>query len=323
MLSYASHFDPIVVARSMAIAVFASFVALDLAKRMQGSDRALARRWLLGGSVVLGTGIWSMHFLGMLAFSLPTAIGYTPGFTLLSWCAATAVSAVALTVASTAHLPGRRLAIAATTMGAGIFAMHYLGMAAIDMAPGIVWDATLVAASFAIAVAASAAALQIFFWLRTTSGARGVAFQLLAALVMGLAISGMHYTGMAAASFPLGSICLSADSMGGDLVQTIVSGSTVALLAITLLASSFDARVQSRSVRADEALRRANADLEREHERFRALTTLSSDWFWEQDLQGRITTLVNSVALTAGLAREDYLGKTIMELGWRPVDADG
>ncbi len=105
---------------------------------MQSGKRTLARRWWFGGSVVLGTGIWSMHFFDMLAFSLPIAIGDTPGLTLLSWCAETAVSAVALTVAG-APLPSRRgLAIAATTMGAGIFAMHYLGMAAIDMAPGIV-----------------------------------------------------------------------------------------------------------------------------------------------------------------------------------------
>jgi hypothetical protein len=143
------------------------------------------------------------------AFSLPIALGYTTALTVASWVAGVAVSAVALFVASRGSLTWRRLTGGALAMGAGICAMHYTGMAALDMAPGIVWNPLLVAASAVIAVGASAAALLIFFWLRKIGAWRGLHCQALAALVMGVAICGMHYTGMAAANFPAGTVCLS------------------------------------------------------------------------------------------------------------------
>ena len=317
-----THYDPSVVALSIVIAVFASHVALDLAKRMRDGDRAMIRNWWIGGSVALGTGIWSMHFVGMLAFSIPVAIGYAPLPTVLSWCAATVVSAIALAVASKDVLGWRRLATGSATMGAGIFAMHYIGMAAIDMAPGIVWNPTLVAASLVIAVAASAVALQIFFWLRVASGRRGDAYQLLAATVMGLAISGMHYTAMAAASFPVGSICLSAGALGGNVLNILVAASAFMLLTIALLTSTFDARMQTRTALLAASLHAANDKLHREHERFRALTALSSDWFWEMDERGAFTDISASVASGKGIPSPHYFGKTTGELGWVPVDAE-
>src|SRR5437879_3179466 len=157
----------------------------------------------------MGTGIWSMHFVGMLAFSLPIALGYTKLLTFLSWVAAVFVSAIALAIASLGSLSIKRLAAGSLAMGAGICCMHYIGMTALDMAPAIVWSKTLVAASAGIAVTASAAALLIFFWLRKVSSRRGLIYQATAALVMGVAISGMHYTAMVAVSFPYGTVCLS------------------------------------------------------------------------------------------------------------------
>src|SRR5690606_989992 len=138
-------------------------------------------------------GIWSMHFVGMLAFKLPIMVGYDHFITLISWLAAVAVSYVALKVASHATLSLRRLLAGSFTMGAGICAMHYLGMHAMQVVPGIVWDWALVAASAAIAMAASAVGLLIFFWLRGRQG-RAVHWQIAAAATMGVAIAGMHYT---------------------------------------------------------------------------------------------------------------------------------
>ncbi len=148
-------------------------------------------------------------------------------------------------------------------MGAGICAMHYTGMAALDMAPGIVWDPWLVAASAAIAVAASAAALWIFFWLRSFAGWRNLLYQAGAALVMGLAICGMHYTGMAAANFPTDSVCLSADGIGGDKLGVLVSLSTLELLAMTLFTSTLDAHMRGTLSRANVQLQSANEELRR------------------------------------------------------------
>ena len=255
-------YDPWVVGASLLIASFASFVALDLAKRVRTQDRGVALSWWVGGSIAMGTGIWCMHFVGMLAFSLPIALGYTPLLTFASWVAGVAVSAVALFVASRGSLTWRTLASGALAMGVGICTMHYTGMAALDMSPGIVWNRLLVAASALIAVSASAVALLIFFWLRKVSALRGLLFQAVAALVMGVAICGMHYTGMAAASFPEGAVCLSANALAGGGLGALVALSSVALLTMTLFTSTLDARMQSKTVRLAGSLKVANAELE-------------------------------------------------------------
>ncbi|CAN5751569.1 bifunctional diguanylate cyclase/phosphodiesterase [soil metagenome] len=258
----AASYDPWVVLVSIGIATLAGYVSLDLAKRVRAPDRGVARAWWIGGSLALGTGIWSMHFVGMLAYSLPIALGYTKWLTFVSWIAAVGVSAVALAVASSGSLRPFRLAAGSVCMGAGICAMHYMGMAAIDVAPGIVWDYRLVAASVVIAVTASGTALAIFFWLRKVSESRGALMQVLAALVVGLAISGMHYTGMAAASFPEGAVCLSANSLAGSNLGALVAFSSVAMLVLTLATSLYDARAQSKSARLADSLQAANAQLQ-------------------------------------------------------------
>ena len=255
-------YDLWVVAASFLIASLASYVALDLAKRVRATDRGIAFAWWIGGSIAMGTGIWCMHFVGMLAFSLPIALGYAPALTAVSWAAGVGVSAVALSVASRGSLKWHRLVGGALAMGVGICAMHYIGMAALDMTPGIVWSVPLVASSALIAVGASAAALVIFFWLRQANDRHGVYYQIVAALVMGAAICGMHYTGMAAASFPAGSVCLSADGLAGNLLGTLVALSSVALLALTLFTSMIDARMQSKTAKLATSLKVANGKLQ-------------------------------------------------------------
>jgi len=256
-------YSPWIVAASLLIASFASYVALDLAKRAQARERGVARNWWLGGSLAMGTGIWCMHFVGMLAFTLPIALGYTLGLTAASWLAAVVVSAIALHVAGQGALTWRSLAGGSLAMGLGICAMHYIGMAALDMSPAIVWDRRLVAASALIGVGASGAALLMFFWLRRLAERSAVILQPLAALVMGIAICSMHYTGMAAASFPEGSVCLSANVLNGPELGTIVSVFSVALLAMTLLTSMMDARMRSSLKVANVKLESANEELRR------------------------------------------------------------
>jgi signal transduction histidine kinase/NO-binding membrane sensor protein with MHYT domain/ActR/RegA family two-component response regulator len=197
----------------------------------------------------------------MLAFSLPIALGYTRLLTFVSWAAAVAVSVVALGLASRGSLTLARLAGGSLAMGAGICAMHYLGMAALDMAPPIDWNAGLVAASAAIAVVASAAALMIFFRLRRVSKRHELAYQVAAAAVMGLAISGMHYTGMAAAGFPADSACLSATVLSSGSLSLLVGAAAVTVLGLTLFTSIINGRMQE--ARLAGSLRIANADLQR------------------------------------------------------------
>jgi len=250
-------YDRQLVLTSLLIASFASYVALDMAKRMWATEFRVALGWWAAGSLSMGTGIWSMHFVGMLAYSLPIPLGYTVFLTVLSWVAAVAVSGLSLWLASHGRLTPTHLGGGALLMGAGICAMHYTGMAALDMAPPIVWRWELVVASATIAVGASAVALLIFFWLRVVKASRGRFYQLVAALVMGLAISGMHYTGMAAANFPLGSVCLSANTLNGVQLGWLVILASLALLTITLFSSTWDTRVQLAA-----SLKTANAELQ-------------------------------------------------------------
>jgi PAS domain S-box-containing protein len=296
-------YDPWVVVASVLIASFASYVALDLAKRVRTADRSVALTWWVGGSIAMGTGIWSMHFVGMLAFSLPIALGYTKLLTFLSWVAAVVVSMVALWVASRGSLTMPRLAGGSVAMGAGICSMHYIGMAAMDMSPGIVWDASLVAASAGIAVGASAAALLIFYWLREVGKVRGLLYQAAAAIVMGLAISGMHYTGMAAANFPDGSVCLSADALSGTTLGTLVVLATVTLLSLTLFTSIVHARMQASSAR-----------LQRSEERIRSILAHASDAFIGIDRQGLITEWNRQAEATFGWGRAGVLGRSLADL---------
>src|SRR5262245_18636081 len=124
-----ARYDPAMVVLSVLIASMASYIALDLAQRVRTRDRAVALGWWVGGSLVMGTGIWSMHFVGMLAFSLAIQVGYALGLTVASWAASVGVSGIALAVAGGGRLTPQRLVGGASAMGAGIFAMHYLGMA--------------------------------------------------------------------------------------------------------------------------------------------------------------------------------------------------
>lgn len=263
-------YDTRVVGLSVLIAAFASYVALDLARRVRTHDVFSSVMWAVGGALVMGSGIWSMHFVGMLAMELPVSVGYDPATTFLSWLAAVGVSALALTIAARDRLSPTVLLSGAVAMGGGICVMHYTGMAALQMQPGIVWDPWLVAASAAIAIGASSVALVIFFRLRALQGMRMRLAQAGAALIMGLAISGMHYTGMAAAGFQDGSICLSIEGLRGSSLGSIIVVATVILLSLTLFTSILDARMRDRASnlarslkQANEQLQGANAELQR------------------------------------------------------------
>src|SRR5581483_8390047 len=179
---------------SVLVAIVVSYTALRLAARVAHAHGSSARLWLAGGSVAMGTGIWSMHFVGMLAFSLPIPLSYDVARTFGSLGIGIASSVFALTLASRPRQSLVRLSSGALVMGAGICAMHYVGMSAVQIRPAITYEMRLVAASAAIAVLASFAALWLFAHLGAGSSWRVRLVRAAAAFGMGLAISGMHYT---------------------------------------------------------------------------------------------------------------------------------
>ena len=229
--------DPWLVAASLLIAAFASYVALDLVRRDRHGAPHTAFVWWAGGSLAMGTGIWSMHFVGMLAYSLPIALAYDPLPTAVSWIAAVAASGIALGIATRGRLTHRRLAIGSFAMAAAICAMHYIGMAAIPIEPGFVWDRARVAASAGLAIGVSAAALLLLDRLARADG-DGRFAQAVAAAVMGAAVAGMHYTGMAAAGVPVAAVCRTAGALGGDGLTTLLVLSTSATLMLAVLLGS-------------------------------------------------------------------------------------
>nr|WP_255662560.1 bifunctional diguanylate cyclase/phosphodiesterase [Acidovorax sp. D4N7] len=254
--------DPGVVAASFAIALFASYVTLDLARQLRHSTRQVALAWWAAGSLVMGTGVWSMHFLGMQAFALPIPVGFDSRLTLLSWLVAVSASGMALRLASRQRVGRRHLAFGAGVMGLGISAMHYIGMGAMRMAPGIVWNQALVALSVLISLLASATALCLFNAFREAGRAHRHLLQGAAALVMAVAIFGMHYTGMAAAHFATGSVSLSAGELSGPGMTALVLMATLLLLVSTLFTSVLDARLQSTARRLAQSLQESNARLQ-------------------------------------------------------------
>ncbi|MDH5834877.1 putative bifunctional diguanylate cyclase/phosphodiesterase [Luteimonas kalidii] len=255
-------YQPALVATSYLVAALAAYVALDMAGRIDASRGWAARGWLLGGAIAMGVGIWSMHFIGMLAFRLPIPLGYDLAITLYSLLIAIASAGYALWVVSGPSLPPRRLAVAAMVLGAGIAAMHYVGMAAMRMLPGIDYHAGWFAASILIAMVSAGAALWIAFRLR--SDGKGVFRRRVgAALVMGFAIVGMHYTGMAAARFPPGSICGAAlaDGIPQHWLASLVGTTTFAILAMALVVAILDRRLQERTSLLASSLHKANQEL--------------------------------------------------------------
>jgi diguanylate cyclase (GGDEF)-like protein len=231
------------VAVSLAVATLASYTALDLAGRISTMARARTRHlWLAGGAAAMGTGIWSMHFIAMLAFSLPIPLGYDFAITGYSLGIAIVVSYFALYQVARPTLAVKRLVTGGVLMGIGIAGMHYTGMAAMQMQPGIHYRPSLFAASIAVAIVASIAALWIAHALRDASVHRVLTKRIGAAGVMGLAITGMHYTGMAAADFLPGSICGAANGVNAQWLATTIMLFTFAILIVTLILSRFDAR---------------------------------------------------------------------------------
>lgn len=224
------------VAASYCVAVIASYTAIYFGTRVFELEGNKRQWWLLAGALCLGSGIWSMHFVGMSAYDMPMGMEMTfsAGLTALSWLPAMLASGLALYLITLPEVFGRGIAGGALVMGAGIFCMHYLGMHAMQMQPAIQYDPVWVSVSGAIAVLASGAALLICRKIREVPREWSVWVKAFAALVMGAAICGMHYSGMAAAIYPMGAEAAADNALRGDWmgVPTAIAASVLLLLAI-------------------------------------------------------------------------------------------
>ncbi len=302
-------YDYRLVTLSVLIAVFASYAALDLAGRVTSANGRVRLLWLSGGAFAMGIGIWSMHYIGMLALRLPIPVQYDWPTVLLSLLAAILASSIALFVVSRQKMGLVRALVGSLFMGGGIAAMHYTGMAAMRLPAMCHYSPGLVTLSVVLAIVISFVALLLTFYFRGETSAGGWK-KATSALVMGAAIPVMHYTGMAAASFtphPLSdrsltrAVGISSLGVAGIIVVTFM------VLGLAVLTSLLDRRfsVQARELEASE-------------ERYRAFMNNIPAIALIKDNQGRILYINEPMARIYNINLEDVRGKHLAD--WIPEE---
>jgi PAS domain S-box-containing protein len=263
------------VALSVVVATLGAYVAVEIAQRVRAAGHRHRIVWTSIGALAMGLGIWSMHFVGMLALTLPVPVWYEALFTFGSVAAAVGGCAIAFLIFNRPTVGGWLLAVASVVMGGAIAGMHYLGMAGIRMGGNVTYDPVIVALSIGVAVTVSFAALALTRNLLEAGAARGPLLKKMgASLLFAVAVAGMHYTGMAAAHFtppaagwrPTGYLLLGTYHLG-----LLVAISSIILVAIVLAVTRF--------VRWTSATK----------SRFEALLDLSPQVVWFGQPDGQIT----------------------------------
>ena len=257
---------------SYLVAVTASHVTLLLAARVRDPHATNWKLWVVSGGLAMGIGIWSMHFVATLALKLPIQVAYDLSLTALSWVFAISACSAAFIVLRRLTGKHREFLVPGALIGIGIASMHYTGDASMQLFPAIRYDPLLFIASILIAIGAATAALWIAFHLAKQ---RAVFTNFGAALVMGAAVVGMHFTAVAAAEFHPGAICLaSGPRLDEEWMAYTIGGFTFVILTATMLLSAYDARLSAAISGGAERLRQANEQLElRVRERTRELAS--------------------------------------------------
>jgi two-component system, sensor histidine kinase and response regulator len=300
-----SSYDYRLVALSLVISVLASYAALDLAGRITSTTGSIRRLWLTGGAVSMGTGIWSMHYIGMLAFRLPIPVQYDWPTVMVSLWAAILASAIALFVVSRKTMGFSRAIVGSVFMGSAIAGMHYIGMEAMRLSAACDYSLWIVAISVASAILISFVALWLTFQVRgeKNSGGRRKA---LCALTMGAAIPVMHYTGMASASFVF------SPTVTGDLSHALNISSlgtasiiiaTFIILGLAVVTALIDRRFSGRTL-----------ELESGEKRFRQILETSFDAFVGMDSGGKIVNWNAQAERAFGRSYADVDGRSLSEV---------
>jgi PAS domain S-box-containing protein len=287
------------VALSVVMAILASWAALDLAGRVTAARGTQRLYWLAGGAVAMGIGIWSMHYIGMLAFSLPVPVRYDWPTVLVSLVAAIFASGVALFVVSRKKMGASQALFGSVVMGCGIAAMHYIGMAAMRLRAMCNYSPGLVTLSVLVAIVISLVALWQTFSFREETKADWQ--KMASAVVLGAAIPVMHYTGMAAASFV-------PTSAAPDLTHAVsvsslgiagISAVTLVILSLAVLTSLIDRRFAAQTL-----------ELESSEERYRQLVESAQVVLWRRNIETRQFTFVNKEAhALLGYSAEEWIAQ--------------
>lgn len=298
----AGTYDWLLVAMSVLIAMVASFTALDLAARVRASTGSARLAWLSTAALAMGGGIWAMHFVAMLAFSMADVpVQYDLALTLLSFVIPIAVTGISFAVMSRGKASVPVLVAAGAFMGLGVVAMHYCGMAAMHMSASLRYERLWVAISVFVAVGAATVAL----WLSMTTGSGRQRFA--AAGVMGLAISGMHFAGMKAAVFTMLDTAddpARAAGLSNTALALDVSAAALLILFLALIAAMFDRRFAQMAAREAAALRLSE-------DRFRTLYRGTPLPLHSLDADGRIEQVSDTWLQLLGYERDEVIGRPL------------
>jgi PAS domain S-box-containing protein len=294
--------DPRLVILSLLIAFMASFTSLQLADRMLAYRGGFRLAWLAAASVALGGGVWSMHFIAMLALHMPVRVAYDTDLTIISLLLAIAAAAVSYRIVVEGPASPWRLGLGGTIAGIGVAVMHYTGMAAMTMSASTTYNPVLLVLSVVVAIAAATAALWLSFNLDKNW------HRLLAALVMAIAIAGMHYTGIAAAQMQMdaGASYTIAGGINQSLLALVITATTVLILGLSLASSLIDRRSADYAVR--ETVIRQSSE-----QRYRSLVRNSADIILVLDNENRITYDTPAAERVLGYAQESWLGRSILD----------
>lgn len=308
-------YSPGLVALSVFIAIMAAIVALSTSARIAAAKSNRARAaWLTAGGGCMGGGIWGMHFVGMLAFSLPCGISYDPLITLASMLPGMLASTVSLLVISRGdRITFRELSIGAVLQGGGIGAMHYAGMAAMRLDAMLLYDVYTVALSVLVAIVLAFVSLGVLVLLRSVDAFRPLAIPV-AAIVMGCSVAGMHYTAMQAALFfPLTNVLGTESTLDPTTMAIVITLLVVCFGAATLAAAFAGRQFETASELRQEIDRRAALELDARanHARLQAIMDNVNAGIVTINQQGTILHWSPGATATFGYTLEEVLGQNI------------
>lgn len=320
---------------SVFIAIIGSFTALTHAQRMRENDGRTATIWMLVGGSTLGVAIWSMHFVGMLALHLPIQIGFDMHLTLLSLLPAVIAALLGFYVLREKIIQPRRLLISAIFMGAGISAMHYMGMDALKMSPSISYNPWVFSLSIVIAIVASWGALLIMYR-QDAIALPPLLRNMLGAVAMGFAIAAMHYTAMLGMNIPEGGMCLTnalriePNVMAGMLAMTALvwfGGGSLASVFDQRMARQNSAKLielekahQALMSDSEEASKSLIKALRESEDRLRMTLQNAPDAVFITSQEGQIVYVNDVVVELLGFQRDELYKKTVFDLvpeAWR------
>lgn len=295
-----STYDYRLVILSVGIAILASYSTLDLAERVTANRGRARFTWLMGGAFAMGSGIWAMHYTGMLAFRLPMQVHYHVPTVLLSLLAAVAASAIALFVVSRERMTTLHVVIGSVLMGTGIATMHYTGMAAMRLAAMHHYHRGLWLLSVVLAIVISCVGLLLISYFGRENG--GWKRKAPVAVVLGIAIPVMHYVGMAAVTFMPTSI---PPNLSGSVDISALASFAIVFVTFEVLSFVVIGSLVGRRISGQQLI------LQNEHAMLRALIDNVPDYMYVKNREGKF--VVANVHTAQAMGAKDpgeLLGKT-------------